>query len=70
MSQTPAKPQRGPFPVGTCVAINVGGPLMTVEDVRNDGLVATVWFADGVLHRDVFDVESLNAWVPRDPPCG
>lgn len=64
--------QRGPFPEGTAVSLKHGGPLMTVEDFRTDGMVATVWFADGQPRRDAFHPDSLIAWVPfrRLPACG
>lgn len=52
--------QRGPFDEGTLVCLKTGGPLMTVEDVRSDGCVGTVWFSDGEVHRDGFHPSHLN----------
>lgn len=57
--------QLGPFPEGTLVCLKTGGPLMTVEDTRTDGNVATVWFTDGICHRDAFHPLHLNAFVPK-----
>ncbi len=49
------------FPEGALVCLNTGGALMTVEDIRSDGIVATVWFDEhGVLHRDGFRPAHLN----------
>ena len=51
---------RPPLPEGTLVCLKTGGPLMTVEQVRHDRIVATVWMVDGVVHRDGFAREHLN----------
>jgi uncharacterized protein YodC (DUF2158 family) len=60
----PGKKQRGPFAEGTLVCLKTGGPLMTVEDIRFDGFVGTVWFQDGICHRDSFHPVHLNAFEP------
>lgn len=44
--------------VGSIVALNSGGPLMTVE-IIHDELISTVWFEGAVLHRDGFLKEQL-----------
>ena|ERR1700740_1688890 len=43
-----------PFPNGVLVCLKSGGPIMTVEGVGPDGMVAAVWFVDGQCHRDAF----------------
>lgn len=48
------------LPEGTLVCLKTGGPLMTVECTRHDGIIATVWFQDGIVHRDSFDRRHLN----------
>lgn len=63
MSSDQSPPVRGPLPEGTLVCLKTGGPLMTVEDIRGDGVVATVWFMDGKCHRDGFHPEHLNAFI-------
>lgn len=50
------------FDKGDVVSKKVGGPLMTVELTRTDGLVSCQWFNDGHLHRDCFDPNTLNKW--------
>jgi uncharacterized protein YodC (DUF2158 family) len=55
------------FKEGDVVSRITGGLLMTVEDVRTDHLVATVWFdGHGILHRDCFHPETLQKWVRSD----
>lgn len=51
------------FKEGDVVSRKIGGPLMTVEDTREDQFVAVVWFdADGHVHRDVFAPIILQKW--------
>ncbi|OAF05450.1 hypothetical protein AYJ54_00660 [Bradyrhizobium centrolobii] len=51
------------FREGDVVSRKAGGPLMTVEDVRADSLVAVVWFdADAHVQRDVFAPNTLHKW--------
>lgn len=52
------------FKEGDVVNSICGGPLMTVEQVRDDDFVATIWFdRDGVLHRDAFAPVTLQKWA-------
>lgn len=51
------------FCEGDVVTHKVGGPMMTVEGVRIDGLVATVWIVDaGHVNRDTFSPSALLKW--------
>lgn len=44
-----------PFKEGSIVALNSGGPLMTIELFDDGGeIVRTVWFVNADLHRDGF----------------
>lgn len=43
---------------GSIVALNSGGPLMTVEMIE-DTYINTVWFVNADLHRDAFTAEEL-----------
>lgn len=54
-----------PYLEGTFVCLKTGGPLMTVEETRNDGIVATVWFVGCVCYRDAFHPAHLTALVPE-----
>lgn len=47
------------FKEGSIVALNTGGPLMTVELINDDKLISTVWFVNADLHRDAFSHEQL-----------
>lgn len=52
------------FKEGDVVSRLTGGPLMTVEETRNDHFISTVWFDSvGVLHRDCFAPVTLQKWV-------
>lgn len=51
------------FSDGDIVSLLGGGPLMTVEMTRDDGLIPTVWFDGGELRRDCFDPKMLQKWV-------
>lgn len=57
--------QKAAFPEGTLVCLKTGGPLMTTEETRSDGIVATVWFVAGIVYRDAFHPKHLNAFIPR-----
>ncbi len=51
------------FKEGDAVSRKTGSPLMTVEETRNDGFVATVWFdGEGSIHRDSFAPQTLLKW--------
>lgn len=50
------------FPEGTAVCLSLGGPLMTVEATRRDGVVATVWFDGGTCHHGAFHPDALTIW--------
>lgn len=51
------------FDEGDVVTRITGGPLMTVEKLRNDEFVAAVWFDNnGRLHRDTFAPNTLLKW--------
>lgn len=51
------------FVEGDVVSRKIGGPLMTVEDVRSDEFVSVVWFdVDGRVQRDAFDPVTLQKW--------
>lgn len=56
---------RGPLAEGTLVQLKTGGPVMTVEDIRRDGIVATVWFDGATLRRDGFHLVQLRVLVPQ-----
>ena len=58
---------KGPLEEGTLVCLKTGGPLMTVEDILSGGLVATVWFSNGEIHRDTFDRAHLNVLIMEGP---
>lgn len=46
------------------VSRQIGGPLMTVEDIRSDALVACVWMdLEAHVQRDVFAPNTLWKWV-------
>ncbi len=51
------------FAEGDVVTRKTGGPMMTVEDIRNDELVACIWF-DGnhQVQRDCFAASTLLKW--------
>jgi uncharacterized protein YodC (DUF2158 family) len=51
------------FKDGDIVNLVSGGPLMTVEMTRTDGVIPAVWFEGGELHRDCFDPSMLQKWV-------
>lgn len=42
------------FFIGEIVVLRSGGPAMTVEEVRPDGVIDVVWFEDRTLRRDAF----------------
>lgn len=49
------------FKTGDVVTAKMGGPKMTVEDVRPDKVVKCVWFDQmHTLHRDAFDACALK----------
>jgi len=48
------------FTPGARVALNTGGPEMTVEAVRDDGWMHTVWFDGAELCRDAFPTAGLK----------
>jgi len=51
------------FEEGDTVTRKTGGPMMTVEDIRGDDIVSTVWFdADNHVHRDCFAANTLLKW--------
>ena len=55
------------FSEGDVVSRKVGGPLMTVEDIRQDEFVATIWFdLEGHVQRDAFSPSILQKWIPVD----
>ena len=49
-----------PVRVGDLVMLASGGPWMTVRELRDDGLVECVWFADRELFGDAFAPEELR----------
>jgi uncharacterized protein YodC (DUF2158 family) len=52
------------FNEGDVVNRIIGGPLMTVEKLRTDQFVATVWFdTDGRVQRDCFAPHTLQKWL-------
>lgn len=56
---------REPLREGALVCAKTGGPLMTVEDIRDqdNGIMSVVWFVDGKCYRDAFHRNSLNVFV-------
>lgn len=51
------------FKEGDVVSRKTGGPLMTVEETRVDGFIATVWFDVGAqVQRDCFAPQTLLKW--------
>lgn len=40
--------------IGDVVVLKTGGPTMTVDEVRQDGVMDVVWFSDREVHRDAF----------------
>ena len=51
------------FTEGDVVSRKTGGPLITVEDIRTDELVACVWFdANHHAQRDCFAPSTLLKW--------
>lgn len=51
------------FKEGDVVNRKIGGPLMTVEDTRQDEFVATIWFdTGGHVQRDCFAPVTLQKW--------
>lgn len=53
------------FVEGDVVTRKVGGPMMTVEDVRprDDDLVACIWFdGNNQVQRDCFAANTLLKW--------
>ena len=48
---------------GSLVCAKTGGPLMTIEDIRSDGIAAVVWFNDGKCYRDAIHPDSLNFFI-------
>lgn len=50
---------------GDVVNMVCGGALMTVERARDGGLIDTVWFDNGILHRGTFPADVLRSWKPR-----
>lgn len=51
--------------IGSIVRLRSGGPRMTVDAVRTDGVVEVLWFADSSLCRDAFLALTLE---PCDQP--
>lgn len=49
------------FPNGSTVLLRSGGPAMTVEWMRDDGVIPVVWFDGTEVQRDAFDHEALIA---------
>lgn len=47
------------FDVGDVVRLNSGGPLMTVDYLRDDSTIQVVWFAGDELRRDAFEAQEL-----------
>lgn len=48
---------------GDVVTRKTGGPMMTVEDIRNDDLVAVVWLdTNNQVQRDCFAAITLLKW--------
>jgi uncharacterized protein YodC (DUF2158 family) len=43
------------FPIGSQILLKSGGPAMTVEMHRNDGLICAHGFSETELKRDGFD---------------
>lgn len=55
------------FEDGDLVTLASGGPVMTVEHNRRDGIVSTVRFGkDGELHYEAFKPESLRLLTARE----
>jgi uncharacterized protein YodC (DUF2158 family) len=52
--------------IGDVVSHCEGGAIMTVEEVGLDNRVGCVWFDKGRLHRELFDIHSLNRWVRKE----
>jgi uncharacterized protein YodC (DUF2158 family) len=52
---------RDEFPEGSLVLLKSGGPMMTVELIRSDDLICTVWFAHNEpdVKRDAFSADQL-----------
>lgn len=49
---------------GDVIQLLTGGPLMTVELTRHDGLITATWFDHGgSLHRDAFDPKAIKKWI-------
>ena len=49
--------------VGSTVILKSGGPIMTVNHLRDGNEVTCVWFKDGKdLQNGVFKIETLEAW--------
>jgi uncharacterized protein YodC (DUF2158 family) len=51
--------QLGPFAEGTVVRLKTGGPDMTVEDTRRDGVVSVAWFEGTTLVRGAWRPDAL-----------
>jgi uncharacterized protein YodC (DUF2158 family) len=52
------------FSEGDVVSRKIGGPLMTVEDVRQDEFIACIWFdGEGHVQRDTFHPSILHKWI-------
>jgi uncharacterized protein YodC (DUF2158 family) len=54
------------YQVGDLVVLKSGSMRMCVENVTDDGKIATVWCNEGVIGRDAFDPALLNKWEHRD----
>jgi uncharacterized protein YodC (DUF2158 family) len=50
-----------PFKVGEIVTLKSGGPRMTVEFVRDDGVIDCLWFLADLTHRESFHPEMLRS---------
>ena len=51
------------FREGDVVSRKIGGPLMTVEEIRSDELVSVCWFdLEGHVQRDAFAAHTLLKW--------
>lgn len=56
----PVEPEGPRFSIGDVVHLVSGGPPLTVESVRPDGVACIVWFVDDIAHRAQFPADCLE----------
>ncbi len=51
---------------GDVVYLKSGGPQMTIQEIRDDGIALCVWFDGKQKFENVFKLDNLTTENPRD----